>query len=86
MKAYAGNRDDESNGIEYNDVEILCNEYELELLINGLIKLKKEIGEYRIKGGSGSGFTHLHFRDVNPKWNNSDADLVVYVDLNNDIQ
>ena len=41
MKAYAGNRDDESNGIEYNDVEILCNEYELELLINGLIKLKK---------------------------------------------
>ena len=85
MKAYAGNRDDESNGIEYNDVEILCNEYELELLINGLIKLKKEIDEYRIKGGSVSGFTHLHFRDVNPKWNNSDADLVVYVDLNNDI-
>ena len=50
MKAYAGNRDDESNGIEYNDVEILCNEYELELLINGLIKLKKEIDEHYKKG------------------------------------
>ena len=84
MKAYAGNRNDDKEGNEYNDVEILCNEYELELLINGLAKLKKEIEEYRLKNGVVSGFTHMHFRDINPRWNNNDADLVIYVDLNND--
>ncbi len=83
MKVYAGNRDDENRGVEYNDIEILCNEYELEMLINSLKKFKNEIDDYRESNKSASGFAHMHFRDNNPKWNNSDADLVVYVDLNN---
>ena len=83
MKVYAANRDDDNKGTEYNDVEILCNEYELEMLINALEKFKEEIDAYRQSEKSVSGFTHMHFRDNNPKWNNSDADLVVYVDLNN---
>lgn len=83
MKVYAGNRDDENRGIEYNDVEILCNEYELEMLINSLKKFENEIDDYRESNKSALGFAHMHFRDNNPKWNDGDADLVVYVDLNN---
>lgn len=82
MKAYAGNRDDESIGIEYNDVEIVCNEYELDILIDALKKFRNEIEDYRKSKKSGSGFAHMHFRDHDPEWNSSDADLVVYIDLN----
>lgn len=84
MKIYAGNRDDDSS-FEYSEVDIECTKKELDVLISLLIKFQYEInlylGENIHRPKSELGFAHMHYQDNNEIWKESDADVVVHVDL-----
>lgn len=69
---------------EVDSVEVLINYQELRVLADSLMKFETEIKEFKIKNKDKEslGFTHLHFKDCGSIGKNSKADIVFYVDLN----
>ncbi len=79
MKIYtADNKEAES------DVEILLNHQELKKLINRLTNFENEIEQFQTQNSNkdNMGFTHLHLKDCGLFTENSNSDIVLYVDLN----
>lgn len=67
-----------------DNVEILLNYQELKSFKNALMKFEDEVKQFKIKNKDKEslGFTHLHLMDCGLIDNNSKADIVFYVDLN----
>ena len=75
-----------TNNTEADSVELLLNYQELKELANALMKFETEVKKFKIenKDRERLGFTHLHFKDCGSIGENSKADIVFYVDLNDE--
>ncbi len=69
-----------ANNTKECSIEILLNYQELKDLVNSLKKFEDEVNQF--KNNNGVGFTHLHLKDCGLIDENSNSDVVLYINLN----